>query len=39
MSRGVPFAPGNKFGRGRPKGSRNKGGQHWPASFPSVPSP
>jgi hypothetical protein len=30
MSRGVPFAPGNKFGRGRPKGSRNKGGQAWP---------
>lgn len=30
MSRGVPFAPGNKFGRGRPKGSRNKGGQDWP---------
>ena len=30
MSRGVPFAPGNKFGRGRPKGSRNQGGQNWP---------
>jgi hypothetical protein len=24
MSRGRPFQPGNKFGRGRPKGSRNK---------------
>jgi hypothetical protein len=24
MSRGVPFQPGNKFGRGRPKGSGNK---------------
>jgi hypothetical protein len=24
MSRGVPFQPGNKLGRGRPKGSRNK---------------
>ena len=24
MSRGLPFEPGNKFGRGRPKGSRNK---------------
>jgi hypothetical protein len=23
MSRGKPFAPGNKFGRGRPRGSRN----------------
>ena len=22
--RGKPFAPGNKFGKGRPKGSRNK---------------
>jgi hypothetical protein len=30
MSRGVPFAPGNKFGRGRPKGSRNKAGLVWP---------
>ena len=29
MSRGVPFAPGNKFGRGRPKGSRNKAAQVW----------
>ena len=25
MIRGVPFEPGNKHGRGRPKGSRNKG--------------
>ena|ERR1700680_204408 len=25
MSRGKPFEPGNKFGKGRPKGSRNKG--------------
>jgi hypothetical protein len=24
MSRGTPFQPGNKFGRGRPCGSRNK---------------
>jgi hypothetical protein len=24
MSRGVPFEPGNKLGRGRPQGSRNK---------------
>jgi len=24
MSGGRPFEPGNKFGRGRPKGSRNK---------------
>jgi len=24
MTRGRPFQPGNKFGRGRPKGSRNK---------------
>src|SRR5258708_7326671 len=24
MSHGKPFAPGNKFGRGRPRGSRNK---------------
>ena len=24
MSRGRPFPPGNKFGRGRPKGSKNK---------------
>ena len=24
MSRGRPFEPGNKFGRGRPPGSRNK---------------
>jgi hypothetical protein len=24
MTRGRPFEPGNKFGRGRPKGSRNK---------------
>jgi hypothetical protein len=24
MSRGRPFEPGNKFGRGRPKGSRNR---------------
>lgn len=24
MSRGRPFQPGNRFGRGRPKGSRNK---------------
>lgn len=24
MSRGRPFQPGNKLGRGRPKGSRNK---------------
>ena len=24
MSRGRPFEPGNKFGRGRPKGSKNK---------------
>ena len=24
MSRGKPFEPGNSFGRGRPKGSRNK---------------
>ena len=24
MSRGRPFQPGNKFGRGRPKGSQNK---------------
>jgi len=24
MSRGIPFPPGNKFGRGRPRGSRNK---------------
>ena len=24
MTRGVPFKPGNKFGRGRPPGSRNK---------------
>jgi hypothetical protein len=24
MSRGTPFEPGNKFGRGRPPGSRNK---------------
>jgi hypothetical protein len=24
MNRGRPFQPGNKFGRGRPKGSRNK---------------
>jgi len=24
MSRGRPFEPGNKLGRGRPKGSRNK---------------
>jgi hypothetical protein len=24
MSRGRPFQPGNKYGRGRPKGSRNK---------------
>ena len=24
MKRGRPFEPGNKFGRGRPKGSRNK---------------
>ncbi len=23
-SQGVPFQPGNRFGRGRPKGSRNK---------------
>ena len=24
MTRGRPFVPGNKFGRGRPKGSPNK---------------
>ena len=24
MKRGRPFEPGNKFGRGRPKGSRNR---------------
>jgi hypothetical protein len=24
MSRGRPFRPGNQYGRGRPKGSRNK---------------
>jgi len=24
MTRGRPFEPGNKFGRGRPKGSKNK---------------
>ena len=30
MSRGVPFAPGNTFGRGRPKGSRNQDSQAWP---------
>ena len=24
MTRGRPFKPGNKFGRGRPRGSRNK---------------
>ena len=24
MKRGRPFEPGNHFGRGRPKGSRNK---------------
>jgi hypothetical protein len=24
MSRGAPFEPGNKLGRGRPQGSRNK---------------
>jgi hypothetical protein len=24
MSRGRPFQPGNKYGRGRPRGSRNK---------------
>ena len=24
MTRGRPFEPGNKFGRGRPKGSPNK---------------
>jgi hypothetical protein len=24
MSRGTPFQPGNKFGKGRPPGSRNK---------------
>jgi hypothetical protein len=24
MSRGRPFQPGNRFGRGRPKGSRNR---------------
>jgi hypothetical protein len=24
MPRGTPFQPGNKFGRGRPKGSKNK---------------
>jgi hypothetical protein len=24
MTRGTPFQPGNKFGRGRPKGSKNK---------------
>jgi hypothetical protein len=24
MKRGRPFEPGNKFGRGRPRGSRNK---------------
>jgi hypothetical protein len=24
MTRGTPFEPGNKFGRGRPPGSRNK---------------
>ena len=24
MRRGRPFEPGNKFGRGRPRGSRNK---------------
>jgi hypothetical protein len=25
MSRGRPFEPGNTFGKGRPKGSKNKG--------------
>lgn len=24
MARGKPFEPGNKFGRGRPRGSKNK---------------
>jgi len=24
MTRGRPFEPGNKFGQGRPKGSKNK---------------
>lgn len=24
MARGIPFKPGNQFGRGRPRGSRNK---------------
>src|ERR1039457_2850225 len=28
MSRGRPFEPGNKLGRGRPKGSPNKKPQH-----------
>jgi hypothetical protein len=27
MKTGRPFKPGNKFGRGRPRGSRNKRGQ------------
>src|SRR4051794_28620846 len=27
MARGRPFQPGNRFGRGRPPGSRNKAGQ------------
>jgi len=27
MPRGRPFQPGNKFGRGRPRGSRNKRGR------------
>ena len=27
MTRGRPFQPGNRFGRGRPPGSRNKAGQ------------
>lgn len=27
MPRGRPFAPGNRYGRGRPKGSRNKSTQ------------
>ena len=27
MTRGRPFQPGNRFGRGRPPGNRNKAGQ------------
>jgi hypothetical protein len=30
MSRGVPFQPGNRKGRGRPRGSSNKSTLLWP---------